>query len=103
MKSYTLAVLFLLLAGVVLWGQHSKPAPSGDYSPLEVKTLLPHEVSPGVYSQVEGWELQQAGQAGWELVSVTPYVYRNEERGKDTPKAIVTQTYPAYFFQRVRK
>jgi hypothetical protein len=38
------------------------------------------------------------------LVSVMPYVYRNEERGPELqgPKPVVTQTYPAYFFKRLR-
>jgi len=42
---------------------------------------------------------------GWELVGVTPFVYRNEERNNGEmhgPKPVVTQTYPAYFFKRQR-
>ena len=37
------------------------------------------------------------------VVSVMPYVYRNEERGGTAgSKPVVTQTYPAYFFKRVK-
>ena len=103
MKNNILALAILLLAGAVLWGQRNRPSESGLYDPLEVKALFPHEVSPAVYSQVESRELQQAASEGWELVGVTPYVYRNEERGNANPKAIVTQTYPAYFFKRAKR
>ena len=42
---------------------------------------------------------------GWELVSVVPYIYRNEGRmnAPANPKPMVTQTYPAYFFKRLRR
>jgi hypothetical protein len=52
---------------------------------------------------VDQRSLQSLADQGWELVSVMPYVYRNEERGPELqgPKPVVTQTYPAYFFKRV--
>ncbi len=74
------------------------------YSPYEVKAVFPREVSPARFEQVDDRELQVLAGQGWELVSVTPYVYRNEERGSAavTPRPMVTQTYPAYFFKRIR-
>jgi hypothetical protein len=66
--------------------------------------LWPGKASPGKYEQVDQRSLQLLADQGWELVGVTPYVYRNEERGPEFqgPKPVVTQTYPAYFFKRVR-
>jgi hypothetical protein len=66
--------------------------------------LVPREASPARYEQVDQRELQTLAEQGWELVSVEPYVYRNEERGGEGvhPKPTVTQTYPAYFFKRIR-
>jgi hypothetical protein len=71
---------------------------------FEVRALFPREVSPARYEQVDQRELQTLAEQGWELVSVEPFVYRNEERGGERvyPKPTVTQTYPAYFFKRVR-
>ena len=71
---------------------------------MEVRSVFPLEFSPGLYRQVEQSQLQLLAQQGWELVSVTPYIYRNEERGPELhgPKPVVTQTYPAYFFKRVK-
>ena len=74
------------------------------YSPFEVKAVFPREVSPARFEQVDDRELQTLAGQGWELVSVMPYIYRNEERGSPsvTPRPMVTQTYPAYFFKRLR-
>ncbi len=90
-----LAIAFLLAQQS--GGQSESPA-------YEVRALFPRETSPARYEQVEQRELQTLAEQGWELVSVAPYVYRNEERGGDSlhPKPVVTQTYPAYFFKRVR-
>jgi hypothetical protein len=56
-----------------------------------------------MYEQVPQQEIQSLATQGWELVSVVPYVYRNEERGTAiNNKPAVTQTYPAYFFKRAR-
>lgn len=92
-----------LLAAVtaLLWGQRERVA---DPAPLEVRSVFPREVTPGQYQQVTQAELQLLANQGWELVSVMPYVYRNEEHGQELqgPRAVVTQTYPAYFFKRVR-
>ena len=54
------------------------------------------------YKQVPPSELRRLGDQGWQLVSVTPYVLLNEERGPEGKKLAVTQTYPAYFFKRPR-
>jgi hypothetical protein len=70
---------------------------------FEVRSVFPREVTPGKYEQVDQRSLLTLADQGWELVSVMPYVYRNEERGAEFGmKPVVTQTYPAYFFKRVR-
>jgi hypothetical protein len=78
--------------------------PAATATQLEVRSVFPREVTPGLYQQVDQRDLQLLAQQGWELVSVMPYIYRNEERGPELhgPKPVVTQTYPAYFFKRVR-
>jgi hypothetical protein len=95
--------LILSLAGLAavlfLFGQRAQ---NRAYEPFEVRAVFPRENPPGFYQQVEPRELQILAEEGWELVSVMPYVYRNEERGSTTPKAVVTQTYPAYFFKRAK-
>ncbi len=68
----------------------------------EVRTLLPREHAPARYTQVQKSEVDQLAAEGWELVAVTPYIYLNEERGQEGRKLIVTQTYPAYYFKRLR-
>jgi hypothetical protein len=66
--------------------------------------MFPREIAPARYEQVEQRELQSLADQGWELVSVMPYIYRNEERGTPemAPRPMVTQTYPAYFFKRLK-
>jgi len=83
----------------LLFGQRERRP---EHPPYEVLSVFPQEFSPGQYRHVEQRELQALAEQGWELVSVMPYIYRNEERGNDTskPKPVVTQTYPAYFFKR---
>jgi hypothetical protein len=99
-------VLSLTLATVavaLVWGQQGK-APAAVHLQYEVHSVFPHETSPAVYEQVSQQELQTLASQGWELVSVTPFVYRNEERGTAANnRPAVTQTYPAYFFKRVRR
>jgi hypothetical protein len=71
---------------------------------LEVRSVFPREVTPGKYEQVDQRSLQTLADQGWELVSVTPYVYRNEERGLvlQSQKPVATQAYPAHSFKQVR-
>jgi hypothetical protein len=96
-------VIFLaplvVMAVVLAWAQ--RPAPR---DPYELKLVFPREVTPARYEQVEPRELQILAEQGWELVSVMPYIYRNEERGAPelAPRPMVTQTYPAYFFKRLK-
>jgi len=90
------------LAALVLLFSQPQNAQLPTHVPFETFAILPHEGPPGFYKQVETREVQAAADQGWELVSVMPYIYRNEERGSENPKAIVTQTYPAYFFKRAR-
>ena len=102
MKRISMAVVLLGMAAAFLWAQTFRVVP--DTTRLEVRSVFPREASPGKYEQVDQRALQQLADQGWELVSVMPYVYRNEERGPELqgPKPVVTQTYPAYFFKRVR-
>jgi hypothetical protein len=99
--------IFLIAAGlatVFLWAQQQRDATAR--SGFEVKSLFPHETSPGRYAQVEPNELQDASLQGWELVSAVPFVYRNEEHNNGDmhgPKPVVTQVYPAYIFKRARR
>jgi hypothetical protein len=98
----------LLLSGIavaaalILWAQEQRERP---VTPAyEMKAVLPRETSPAQYQQADQRELQGLAEQGWQLVGVVPYVYKNEERGTPdlAPRPMVTQTYPAYFFQRLR-
>jgi hypothetical protein len=102
MKRSIVTVVLLIAAAVFVWAQAYRVVP--DTVHLEVRSVFPREVTPGKYEQVDQKNLQTLADQGWELVSVMPYVYRNEERGPELqgPKPVVTQTYPAYFFKRVR-
>ena len=97
-----LSLMVLMAAVAIVWAQQGK-APASVYAQYEVRSVFPRETSPAMYEQVPQQELQSMAAQGWELVSVTPYVYRNEERGSaSNNEPAVTQTYPAYFFKRVR-
>jgi hypothetical protein len=101
MKRIVPAVVVLVMAAAYVWAQY-RVVPDSVH--LEVRSVFPREVTPGKYEQVDQRSLLTLADQGWELVSVMPYVYRNEERGPELqgPKPVVTQTYPAYFFKRVR-
>jgi hypothetical protein len=98
-----LCLTLTMAAAAFVWAQQGKtPAPA--HPPYEVHSVFPRETSPAMYEQVSQQEIQSLAAQGWELVSVVPYVYRNEERGAAlNNKPAVTQTYPAYFFKRVRR
>ena len=100
MKRTLPVVGVFLMAAIFLWAQRDRAG----YAQFEVRSVFPHETSPGRYEQVREAELQSLATQGWELVSVMPYIYRNEEHGPDMPgpRPVVTQTYPAYFFKRVK-
>ena len=98
----SIPLLALLIAAVaLLWAQRER---GPDPPAYEIRSVFPHEVSPAQYRQVDQSELQALGDQGWELVGVTPYIYKNEERGTPqmAPRPMVTQTYPAYFFKRLK-
>jgi hypothetical protein len=91
-----------MVAAALVWAQQTK-APAAVYAQYEVRSVFPRETSPAMYEQVSQQEIQTLASQGWELVSVMPFVYRNEERGAaSNNKPAVTQTYPAYFFKRVK-
>ena len=97
-----LLLLCLAMGAIaVLWAQRK---PLNDRPGYELKLVFPKEISPARYEQVDPQELHLLASQGWELVNVMPYIYRNEERGSTAvaPRPMVTQTYPAYFFQRLR-
>jgi len=97
---YVCLGLILALTGIIL-AQRSTPylvqGPT-----WELKSVFPQEISPGRHRQVPHGEIERLSWEGWDLVSVTPYVYQNDERGPDGQKQVVTQVYPAYFFKRPR-
>ena len=101
MRRSVLLTLLALATVVLLWAQRDK---SGVLPAYEIKSVFPQEAEPGHYRQVEQRDLDLLAGQGWELVSVMPYVYRNEERGSltPTPRPMVTQTYPAFFFKRLK-
>jgi hypothetical protein len=101
MRRTALLIALCVAAAAFLWSQQpQRPSPIQ----YEVKAVFPHETSPAQYQQVDPHELQVAADQGWELVSVMPYIYKNEERGTPAmaPRPMVTQTYPAYFFKRLK-
>src|SRR5690348_14549092 len=102
MRRTTIVCAVLIAAVALLWAQRDR---TSDLPPYEVRSVLPRETSPAQYRQVEERELQALSDQGWELVSVMPYIYKNEERGTPemAPRPMVTQTYPAYFFKRLKQ
>ncbi len=100
MKRIILFALALTTA-LLLYAQQQRGT-CAPHAPFEVLSVFPHETPPGFYSKVDQRELQNQPEQGWELAGVTPYIYRNEDRGSNNPKAVVTQTYTAYFFKRYR-
>ncbi|MBZ5610804.1 MAG: hypothetical protein LAP38_21280 [Acidobacteriia bacterium] len=101
MRPRVLLIATGLVAAIVLWAQRERP---GDHPAYELRSVFPREISPAQYQQVEPRELEFLASQGWELVSVVPYIYKNEERGTPAmaPRPMATQTYPAYFFKRLR-
>ena len=100
MRRTILLIALCATAAAFLWAQQRV-----SQIQYEVKSVFPRETSPAQYQQVDPRELQAAADQGWELVSVMPYIYKNEERGTPemAPRPIVTQTYPAYFFKRLKQ
>jgi hypothetical protein len=100
-KTIVLSLILTMAIGAFGWAQQTKT--TSLYAQFDLRSVFPRETSPAMYEQVSQQELQTLASQGWELVSVTPYVYRNEERGPAlNNKPAVTQTYPAYFFKRLR-
>jgi hypothetical protein len=101
MKRIIFAVAIALAGVALLLAQRTR---NPDLPGFEMRSVFPRETSPAQYRQVDQKELELLADEGWELVSVMPYVYKNEERGTPemSPRPMVTQTYPAYFFKRPR-
>lgn len=94
----TLTIVLALATCLLLWAQRERPVL---HPPYEMKSVFPQEIAPGEFRQVDQRQLELFAEQGWELVSVTPFVYRNEERGDSTKiRPVVTQTYLAYFLKR---
>jgi hypothetical protein len=91
-----------IVAAAFVAAQQTK-APAAAHPQYEVHAVFPRETSPAMYEQVSQQDIQTLATQGWELVSVMPFVYRNEERGTAANnRPAVTQTYPAYFFKRLK-
>ena len=99
MRRITWVLVLGLAAAFLLSAQGDRPPNRPHY---EVKSVFPRETSPGQFQQVDQREIETLADQGWELVTVIPYIYRNEERGNDVTKIkpMVTISYPAYFFKR---
>lgn len=106
-RAFIPLALFSLLAigAVILTGQSpGRQRGLAQYPEWEVTVLHPHEISVGRYAQVRPYELDRAASEGWELVSVTPFVMRNEEHeGPKGERPMVTQVYQSYAFKRLRR
>jgi hypothetical protein len=103
MRRIVLAVAAAGLLVALLAAQQRGKQRQVEYPEYEVRVMQPREISPARYLQVSEGELDQAAREGWELVAVVPFALANEERGNEAPKAIVTQTYPAFYFKRLRR
>ena len=116
-------VCLLAGAAVLLLAQESHVAPATApgriatgggavapaYATYELLSVFPQETGAGgEYSQVDPSQLQSLSDQGWQLVSVSPYVLRNEghagtaDDALSPPPPLATQVYLAYFFQRPR-
>ena len=97
----SILIAAVLVAATALWAQRDRLVERPAY---EFRPVLPRETLPAQYQQVDPRELQLLAEQGWELVGVVPYIYKNEERGTPAmaPRPMVTQTYPAYFFKRLK-
>ena len=97
----SILIVAVAMAGIVLWAQRERVI---EHPAYEIRAVFPRESAPAVYQQVDPRELQTLADQGWELVSVVPYIYKNEERGTPTmaPRPMATQTYPAYYFKRLK-
>ena len=121
MKKALFASLLIAVATVLLLAQQSRPvgtapgristagsAQSPMFAPYELLSVYPQSTAAGEYQQVDPSQLQSLSDQGWQLVSVAPYVYRNEGHegspndAASPPPPLVTQVYLAYFFQRAR-
>ena len=97
----SILIIGVAMAGVALWAQRER---ANEHPAYEIRAVFPRESAPAVYQQVDPRELQALADQGWELVSVVPFIYKNEERGTSAlaPRPMATQTYPAYYFKRLK-
>jgi len=106
MRRGTALLVLALVATAILFAQRLRQEVVVlSHAPMEVMSVFPTEIQPGQYQQVDQRRLETLSEQGWELVSVTPFIYRNEEHNNGEmrgPRPVVTQTYPAYFFRRAK-
>jgi len=71
---------------------------------FDVRSVFPRETTPGSMNKWISARSRRWPNRVGNSSAVTPYIYRNEEHGPELqgPKPVVTQTYPAYFFKRLR-
>ncbi|WP_321477998.1 hypothetical protein [uncultured Paludibaculum sp.] len=96
---------FLTLAAVLVWAQRDRGvAPPRELPTWEYLHLQPQEIGVGEYQQVSWYQVTALGAQGWELISVTPWVLRNDlhKPQKEGESRLVTQNYVAYYFKRQR-
>jgi len=101
-------LLFALFTALV-FAQRDRLAPPPNLPTWDYRVLAPQETAIGVYKQVDWYEVESLGSQGWELVSVSSWVLRNDEHRtepklgelKSAPR-LVTQNYLAYYFKRPR-
>ena len=98
------ATAVCVILALTIWAQNERHAPPPNLPTWEYRALVPIEISAGKYHQVDFFEVQSMGAQGWELISVTPWVIRNDEHkgSSEGMEKVVTQNYLGYFFKRPR-
>ena len=95
-------IVTAVACAALLLAQRERMAPAREVASWEYRALIPREYAPGQYAQVEWYDVMAMGDQGWELVSVAPWVIRNDERKyhKEEQPRVITQNYLAYYFKR---
>jgi hypothetical protein len=99
-RIYAVLIATAALLGAAVFVYSQAPVRKVPYPAWETRVVTPREIAPARYAQVQQRDLDMVAADGWDLVAVAPYVLLNEARG--TKQDTVTQTYPAYYFKRLR-